>query len=283
MNLIDKKVTHNLFGEGNIINQNDSSIEINFASENKKFIYPDVFGKHLKLHDRDVAKLLDEMIQAKEKKLKEKEIQKEEERILQREKQKLRMEYERISNNHKLHDESQMVFWCDTDEQTSAMNDWKIFLGTVKSGTNKGNPIKAVRLHQNSAVLLTARESDVLEKDRRILGMFMVESNFIGKLCEDGNVPAHPIYKIQLTKEESDQLLFWNYYTNKKSPEKMSWNTGKTRYFDNAWMAQILLDIVSIKTDPVEKEQAQQFLDYFCKMNQIIIGELDKPNGLLTR
>lgn len=40
MNLIDKKVTHKHFGTGTIVKYNDSSIEINFASENKNLFSP---------------------------------------------------------------------------------------------------------------------------------------------------------------------------------------------------------------------------------------------------
>ncbi len=63
----------------------------------------------------------------------------------------------------------------------------------------------------------------------------------------------------------------------------MTWNTGKYRYFDNLWMAQILLDIVSLKSEPTERELAQQFLKHFCKMNQITAHDLPKPNGALLR
>lgn len=283
MNLLEKKVTHKLFGEGSVVNYNDSSIEINFASENKRFMYPDVFEKHLKLHDSGDAKLLAEMIQLKGKQLKEQELKQEEDRLQHRKKQKLLSEYERMTNNHKLHNESQMVFWCDKEEQESALSEWNVSTGIVKSGNNKGKPNKAVRLHRNSAVLLTARDTGVGEKERRILGMYMVASDFIGKLSDDGNIPAHAKHRIKLTKEESDQLLFWEYYTNNKSPEKVSWNTGKYRYFDNVWMAQILLAIFTLKEDPMEKVQVHQFLHHFCKMNQLSIEELEKPNGVLAR
>lgn len=63
MNLISKKVTHKQFGVGSIVKHNDSSIEIHFAAENKKFIYPDAFGKHLKLHDQSDANALEKIIQ----------------------------------------------------------------------------------------------------------------------------------------------------------------------------------------------------------------------------
>ncbi|EKN71735.1 hypothetical protein BABA_00265 [Neobacillus bataviensis LMG 21833] len=283
MNLINKKVTHKRFGMGSIVKHNDSVIEIHFASENKKFVFPDVFGKHLKLHDKIVANSLEKIIQKKEVERKEEEIKKEEEKELQRKNQELRVEHEKLMKNHKLHPESQMVFWCDTEEQNSSFSEWKVFSGEIKSGNNKGKPNKPIRLHQNSAVLLTAIDSSMPEKDRRILGVYMVNEDFIGKLSKDGYIPAHSKYRLQLTDQESDQMLFWGYYVNEKYPHKMTWNTGKYRYFDNLWMAQILLDIVSLKSDPKERELAQQFFEHFCKMNQISDQELPKPNGALLR
>lgn len=110
MNLINKKVTHKRFGIGSIVKHNDSSIEIHFGSENKRFVFPDVFGKHLKIHDKSDAKLLEEIIQKKEIERKEEEWKKEEEKILQRKKLVLRLEHEKLMQNHKLHPASQMVF-----------------------------------------------------------------------------------------------------------------------------------------------------------------------------
>ncbi|KOY81903.1 malate synthase [Lysinibacillus macroides] len=283
MNLINKKVTHKRFGIGSIVKHNDSSIEIHFASENKMFVFPDVFGQHLKLHDKSDAKVLEEIIQKKEIERKEEERKKEEEQKRQREKLVLRLEHEKLMKNHKLHPASQMVFWCDTEEQNNAFSEWQVFSGVLKSGNNKGKPNKPSRLHQNSAVLLTAIDSSMSEKDRRILGVYMVKEDFVGKLCEDGQIPAHSKYRIQLTEQESDQLLFWQYYINEKFPEKMTWKTGKYRYFENLWMAQILLDIISLKSDPNEQELAQQFFKHFCKMNQITVEEITKPNGALMR
>ena len=283
MNLINKKVTHERFGTGNIVGLNDSIIEIHFASESKKFVFPDVFIEHLKLDDKSAASSLEKVIEKKVMEQKEKEWKKEEEKKLLRKEQQLRIERERLMKNHKLHPQSQMVFWCDTDEQKSAFSDWKVFSGLIKSGTNKGKPNKPIRLHQNSACLLTTVDSDTPEKDRRILGVYMVKENFIGKVCEDGYIPAHSEYRLQLTEQESEQMLFWKYYVNEKFPHKTTWNTGKYRYFDNVWMAQILHDIISMKSDPMERKQAQDFFAHFCKMNEIREQELPNPNGVLMR
>lgn len=282
MNLIDKKVTHKLFGEGSIVHHNGTSIEVSFAAENKKFIYPDAFAKFLVLHDHEGAKVLAEMIEVKENELKAVEFEKEVERNRQVERQKMLVEYEKLMHNHKLHGESQMVFWCDAEEKETVFNEWKVFTGTIQSGANKGKPSKAVRLHRNSAIVLTTRDPGSVEQQRRILGIYMVKEDFIGKLSEDGYVPAHSVYKLQLTKEESDKLLFWTYYTNKNAPDKVSWNSGKYRYFDNVWVAQILSDIMSLKEDETEKLQVKRFLSYFCKMNQLPIDEIESPSGVLA-
>jgi hypothetical protein len=283
MNLINKKVTHKLFGMGSIVEHNDTSIEIHFASENKKFVFPDVFGEHLILHDEIIAKSLDVIIQNKENEQREEDRKKEEEKNRYRKSQELRLGYEKLMKNHKLHPESQMVFWCDTEEEDSSFSEWKVFSGVIKSGNNKGKPNKPSRLHQNSAVLLTAVDPSRPEKDRRILGVYMVKEKFVGKLCEDGNIPAHSTYRLQLTEQESEQMPFWEYYVNEKTPQKMTWNSGKYRYFENSWMAQTLRDIVALKSDPQEREHAQQFFEHFCKMNQIVEQDLPKPNGALMR
>ena len=126
MNLIDKKVSHKLFGAGNIVKQNDSTVEINFESGNKKFVYPDVFANHLKLDDISDARLLEKIIQKKESEKKEKENKMEEDRKRLREELVNRLEHEKLMKNFKLHHESQMVFWCDHEEQKSAVSEWKV-------------------------------------------------------------------------------------------------------------------------------------------------------------
>lgn len=283
MNLLNKKVTHERFGTGSIVDHSDSRIEISFGEENKTFMFPDAFEKHLVLQDESAAQSLEEMIREKESERIEEELQKEEEKEQQRKKQELRAEHEKLMKNHKLHPQSQMAFWCEPEEKQLAFSKWKVYSGEIKSGKNKGKPNKPSRLHQNSAVLLTERASDMPEKDRKILGVFMVDEEFMGKQSEDGIVPAHSVYRVRLTEQESARMNFWKYYVNEKNPEKMTWNTGKYRYFDNAMMAQILRDLVSVKSDSEEQELAQQFFDHFCKMNQIVEEELPQPEGPLMQ
>ena len=281
LNLVNEKVMHKVFGEGEVLSHENNIVEVAFTNENKKFVYPDAFEQHLVMTNKTASEEVQEIVDTQNQQRLDEENYKEEQRLLEREQQKLRLEYDKMTNNHKLHAESQMVYWCTPEEREKSLSNWSIFTGLIKSGAKKNQPNNANRLHRNSAVLLTERNEGDLEENRRILGMYMVGERFSGKLCKDGMIYAHPTHRITLTEEESKQIPFWNYYSNKKTPYKIAWNTGKYRYFENYWMAQILRDIVAIKTDEEEKQQAQSFLDYFCQMNQINLRSLPMPNGTL--
>src|SRR5699024_6009195 len=109
-----------------------------------------------------------------------------------------------------------------------------------QSEKNKGQLNKEARLGPNSASLMTARESDQSERKRRILALYMVNETFSSDLKDDDMVSNHEKFRIKLTDQEADKMLFWNYYINKNYPHRTSWNSCKYRYFYNVWTAQIL-------------------------------------------
>jgi len=279
MNLLNEEITHKVFGEGDIVEQDDSFITIEFDDDIKKFVYPDAFGKFITLKNRDTAKSLKKVISKRETEKEELEQKRKEEKerkaIEQRRMEKLK--------NHKIHESSQIVFWLDEEEQQNEFMDWQVSTGMIQSGKNKGEPNKPARLLPNSAALLTARKSDKPETERQILGLYMVSETFTGDLNEDGVVPAHSEFRIKLTEQEAEKMLFWNYYVNKNYPHRMAWNSGKYRYFDNIWTAQILKDIIALKTEEEEIKAAENFLEYFCRMNILDMDSIPEANGALKR
>ena len=79
-------------------------------------------------------------------------------------------------------------------------------------------------------------------------------------------------------------MFFWKYYINERYPHKITWNTGRHRYFKNMWMAKILRDIVSMKEKGSEEQKhVEDFYNYFCQTNRINIEELPEPGGALTQ
>lgn len=283
MNLLNEEVTHKSFGKGKVIKYDASRVEVRFPLGIKKFIFPDVFGTHLVLVDPKLAELVDGIKQDVEKKRRERELELARIRAVEEAKRQRLLARKELIKNHKLSPASQAVFWCDDTEQDKIFTEWKVFTGLKKSGASAGTPNRLVRLHQNSCCLITARERGIPEKDRRILGVFMVAESFIGKLCEDGYIPAHSEYRFRFSDEESSQLLFWKYYINERYQNRMTWNSGRHRYFNNVWMAQILQEIVALKKGSEELELAQSFLEHFCQLNRLTETDLPKPNGALLR
>lgn len=283
MDLVNEQVTHKSFGKGSVVGYDGSYVEVRFPLGVKKFVFPDVFGTHLLLADTKLAKRIDGMKKQIEKERKREEAELEAVRIAEEAERQQILEREKLLKNHKLTPVSQVVFWCDEDEQARVFSEWRVFTGLRKSGANEGQPNRLVRLHQNSGCLITEREPHAPEEERRVVGLFMVGESFIGKLCEDGYIPAHTKYRLQLSQAESRQLPFWNYYINERYPGNMTWNSGKHRYFDNVWMAQILQDIVRLKKGSDDHALAQSFLEHFCEMNRLNPEDLPEPNGALIR
>lgn len=287
MDLVNKKVTHKIFGKGRIIKYDDSYVDIDFPAGNKKFVFPDAFGKYLTVIDPGAAKFVEKKVQIREKELKKEKRRLEEIKALQEEKRQYLLERERLARKRRtrrIHPNSQSVFWCEKEELESVFTDWHVFTGVIKSGQRKGEPRRLARLNQNSACLLTIRSSDMPEKERRILGAFMVAEGYNGKKSADGYIPAHSKYRFRLSEEESEKMFFWKYYINERYPHKITWNTGRHRYFKNMWMAKILRDIVSMKEKGSEEQKhVEDFYNYFCQTNRINIEELPEPGGALTQ
>lgn len=279
MNLVNEEITHKTFGEGSIVEQDESIVTVDFKDDTKKFVYPDAFGKFIMLKDKDTAKSLHKAIAKAEKRQEKLDKEREEEK----ERRALEQERRKQVKNGKIHDSSQIVFWLDEAEQQSVFDDWQISNGKVQSGENKGQPNRLARLRPNSAVLLTVRESDEPETERRIIGLYMAEETFAGNHDDVGAVPAHGEYRIELSGDESVKMLFWNYYINKNYPHRMTWNSGRSRYFDNIWTAQILKDIIALKEDESGIKRAESFLEYFCKMNALHTDDIPEANGALKQ
>ena len=261
MNLINEEITHKVFGEGNIVDHEESIITIEFTEDIKKFVYPDAFGKFITLNDRSTAETFKKIFLKKEMEEEALERKREEEN----ERRVLEQQRKEKMKNHKIHESSQIVFWLDEEEQQNVFIDWQVSTGTVQSGKNKGQPNRAARLRPNSAGLLTARASDQPETERRILGLYMVNETFSGDLSDDGMVPSHAEFRIELTDQEAEKMLFWNYYINKTYPHRTAWNSGKFRYFDNVWTAQILKDIIALKTDEEKSKKLKTFWNISVK------------------
>lgn len=280
MNLVNKQVTHELFGKGSVVKYDNAYVNVKFATGIKKFVFPDAFGRYLTLMDEKAAEIVGERIRAEEKKREKEALKLKKKRALERERRILMQRVKGI-RGRRLHPSAQSVFWCSRDEQEEIFTNWSISTGSIKRGMRKGEARRLARLNYNSACLITERRTDMPEKERRITGLFMVGVDSNGKIPKEGHINAHPEFRIQLSRDESKKILFWNYYINERHPNRMVWNSGRQRYFSNIWMAQILQDIAALREKSQEHEYIQGFLQHFCKINGIKIEDLPKPAGAL--
>lgn len=69
MNLNGKKVIHKVFGEGVVLDYDDSHVTVQFLKKDelKKFKYPSCFEEHIKLKDEDTATQISKVIEEYEK------------------------------------------------------------------------------------------------------------------------------------------------------------------------------------------------------------------------
>ncbi len=158
--------------------------------------------------------------------------------------------------NLKLSPQSQAVFHIDPEQHETVFSSWTVSTGCYLSGYSKGEPRIPDRLQPNSMCLLT---------ERRIVGAFMVEDDFIGTCCTDGVIQAHPAHRIQLPPER--QPLFWPYVV--KEPEKQRWGKAAFKYMSNRTGEKILFDCKESALTADEKSRIERFYRYYCKLNRL--------------
>jgi hypothetical protein len=163
------------------------------------------------------------------------------------------------------------------------LRDWKASAGCIQTGMNKGKPMRLLKVQPNSLAILTTRKPYDSDDKRFIFAIFLVDENFEGDDRESGYVTTKSKWKIELTPQEASKMLFWNYYANENAPEKMIFGSGLHRYISDNQAVQILKDIIEIKSSPIEKKLAQEFMQHYCTINGIDANNIPLPNGALLR
>lgn len=167
--------------------------------------------------------------------------------------------------------------------ESQMLREWKAMAGIVQRGERAGQPMKLNKVQNNSLCVLTTRLPNTREEDRFIFGVFLVDENYEGDNFEEGYVSTKSKYKIKLSPKEVEEMLFWSYHANENQPEVARWSSGLHRYFNDEQAIQILRDLALIKKDTEDKELAEEFLQYFAKINGIDIDSVTDKNGALIR
>lgn len=253
MNLIGQSINHRAFGSGVITDLKDGTVTICFQSSEKKFIYPDAFRDFLVFKDQKTQRHIEkEMRDRKTAVEKQWKIEQEE-----RDRKRMMLTFKITPNSH-------AVFNLSPKQAGQAVQTWRVSTGTYLSGYSKGMPRIADRMKPNSVCLLTARPGGRDEKNRRIIGAFMVKEDFFGESACDGVIEGHPQYRLLASGE--NQGLFWDYVGQSAPPR---WGNIAFKYCSGEVINQILADMVRHSEPGEQTRAAEEFYRYFCKTNRL--------------
>ena len=153
-------------------------------------------------------------------------------------------------------------FYC---YESRMLTDWKAYAGT----DNKKNPPRPRRFNQlrstGIAVLTTVPNN---KDDRFIFALFKIAKYFEGDETQEGYLEADPKFRIEFTKDESEQMRFWDFYSNKNS-DKEQWGTGLFRYLSNEQVTEIFKKALEVKTGKEDYSLVKELFDVF--LNEINI------------
>lgn len=255
MNLVDQIVLNKVYGEGRVSSQDDKYVYIAFKAGEKKFKYPEAFDIFLRLKDKDKQKNVDAYItRLKMTKCIEK-------RIRDDERQKT-LENSKLNGKAKSNISTcvNLAFRFE-DYEYEVFDSGKVKIDLIKTGKNKGKPVKLSRIQNGGLCVLTTKEFYRPEEERYVFGIFLIEDCNRTKNLGEGFVFENINYRIKLSKEESKAVKFWE----SDKTQKAAWNSGLHRYFENEQAIKILQKIVNIKKGTDQEILAENIYNRFCE------------------
>lgn len=253
MDLIDQRVINKVYGKGTIKSQDTNYIYVVFKAGEKKFKYPEAFDAFLKLEDKDLqADIQQKIVKLK---LKNETLKK----IRDVERQKMLEKTHSGKARTNLNTCVNIAFKFENFNYEPLETN-RVKIGTVKTGTNKGRPVKLSRIQNGGLCILTTKLGCSCEKDRCVYGAFLIENSSKTKNTDEGFLYADADYKIMLSESESKQVKFWE-----SSEKKPSWSSGIHRYFENEQAVKILKKIIELKRGTDEEVLANEIYKRFCE------------------
>ena len=165
-----------------------------------------------------------------------------------------RTELERMDRNGK--------FIC---YESRLLKDWVASVGRVQREKRTDKPKKTVSTRVNRMCILTTKQPAELEQERKVFAAFLISEVENGDEAE-GNMHAHPDYRIELTAEEAERVHFWEFHKNKTKMEMPFWGSGLTRNLTDAQSINIMKAMMEAAVEPAKKAHILEVLEYYCKV-----------------
>ena len=149
--------------------------------------------------------------------------------------------------------------------ESRTLRDWIVGAGADANGDLR--KIKKIDDLFGKLCILTTVRPGYKEIDRVIFAMFIISDiQTDDDYCDE--VIADKKYRIEFKANELDRAKYWEIKKLNKDGSKR-WGSGLFRYFDNDEALQFLKMAVEIKTGTSEEKFAKEFLEYYCRINNI--------------
>ena len=165
-----------------------------------------------------------------------------------------RTELERMNRNEK--------FIC---YESRLLKDWVASVGRVQREKRTDKPKKTISTRVNRMCILTTKQPTELEQERKVFAAFLISEVENGDE-EEGNMHAHPDYRVELTAEEAEHVHFWEFHKNKTKLDMPFWGSGLIRYLTDAQSINILKAMMEAAVEPAKKAHILEVLEYYCKV-----------------
>lgn len=264
MNIIGQPIKHKTFGPGIVTAFTGEIITVCFQDSEKKFIYPDAFKNFLVLKDQKIQQSIERLMGDREAAMQQKKLM---EQAEHGRRQKL-LNFKVAANSH-------AVFNIPPEQTENVCRTYTVSTGKYLSGYSKGKPRIADRMKPNSVCLLTECANGQTEKERKIIGAFLVREDFFGADVHDGIIKGNPQYRLLVPA--GYQMPFWK-YMNQNAPPR--WGNTAFKYCSGDTINQILSKLVEIFKTTAQKKSAIDFYRYFCKINSLRpLTQLEEKNS----
>jgi len=138
--------------------------------------------------------------------------------------------------------------------ESELFTEWCFGSGVDNTADRHGIPRHPHRTGDGKIAFLTTRLPGSVEDERRIIGLFKIDSM---ERPFETIVYADERLRIRLPKDVAEQLYFWDYYRNSNTPEA-KWGNGLFRYLSDGLAARILDDVMTALEDSELKRIAAE-------------------------
>lgn len=149
--------------------------------------------------------------------------------------------------------------------ESRLLRDWVASVGRHQSEKSE-KPVEMNKARVNRLCVLTTKEASELELERKIFAAFIISEVEVGDEKAEGNVHAHPKFRIELSPAEAQHVHFWDYHKNKSKMDMPFWGSGLLRYITDAQSINILKGMMEATQSPEKKAQIMEALEYYCRV-----------------